>query len=326
MIGRQAFILICSGFFALMASNSHAAAQQKTAKACQAEWRANKATNQASGITEKAYVAQCRGADASTQPTAAPAVPPAPAPTAATPRLRPTKTTAGQKTAKECREEWRANKPANQASGVTEKAYVDQCRAGGAPVQPTAAPAAPVAPATAPTAAAPPVRPTRTTAGQKTVKACQEEWRANKAVNQANGVTERAYVAECRGGGALAQPTAAPAAPPAAAPAPTAAPAAPTPTPTAAAPPPARPAPPPISTATPAPSTPANPTGANEYSTEAQAKARCPSDTVVWVVLPSKIYHFAGTRYYGATKHGAYICESDTAASGMRAAKNETHP
>jgi hypothetical protein len=70
----------------------------------------------------------------------------------------------------------------------------------------------------------------------------------------------------------------------------------------------------------------ATPAGANKFSTEAQAKARCPSDIVVWVTLTSKIYHFGGTRYYGNTKNGAYMCENDTAAAGMRAAKNETHP
>jgi hypothetical protein len=46
----------------------------------------------------------------------------------------------------------------------------------------------------------------------------------------------------------------------------------------------------------------------------------------VWVTLKSGVYHFAGTRYYGSTKNGAYMCEGDTAAAGMRAAKNETHP
>src|SRR5260370_988855 len=81
-------------------------------------------------------------------------------------------------------------------------------------------------------------------AQQKTVRACQEEWRANKAANQANGVTEKAYVAQCRAGGVPAQTTAAPAAPAVPAPTPTAAPAAPAPTPTAAAPP-TRPVPPP---------------------------------------------------------------------------------
>jgi hypothetical protein len=228
--------------------------------------------------------------------------------------------TAQQKTAKACQADWRANKAANQANGITERAYVAQCRGGGAAAEPTAAPAP------APTATAPRVRPTQTTTGQKTAKECRDEWQANKAANQASGVTERAYVAECRGGGTPAQPTAAPATPPAPAPAPTAAPATPAPTPTAAAPPAAMPSPPPTSTARPAPSTPASPVGANEFSTEAQAKSRCPSDTVVWATLNSKIYHFSGTRFYGNTKNGAYMCESDTAAAGMRAAKNETHP
>jgi hypothetical protein len=212
--------------------------------------------------------------------------------------------TAQQKTAKECREEWRANKAANQAQGVTEKAFVAQCRGGPT----TATPAAPPAPA-----------PTAATTGQKTAKECREEWRANKAANQASGVTEKAYVAQCRGG------TAAPVPPPAPAPAPTAAPAAPAPAPTAAAPP-ARPTPPASTAVRPAPSTPAAPVGTNQFSIEAQAKARCPSDTVVWVNLTSKIYHFSGTKDYGNTKHGAYMCEGDTAAAGMRAAKNETHP
>ncbi len=152
-------------------------------------------------------------------------------------------------------------------------------------------------------------------AQQKTAKECREEWKANKAANQANGVTEKAYVAQCHGGAAPAQTTTAPAASPAPAPAPTAAPAAPSPKPAAAAPP-----------SRPAPSVPANPVGANEFSTEVQAKAHCPSDTVVWVNLHSKVYHFSGTKSYGNTKHGAYMCERDTAAAGMRAAKNETHP
>jgi hypothetical protein len=327
---RQIATAMCLALLAITGMSSQALAQQKTVKACQEEWRANKAANQANAVTEKAYVAQCRGGGAPTQPTAAPAAPAAPsapAPTTDATRLRPTKTVAGQKTAKDCREEWRSNKAANQANGITEKAYVDQCRVGSVPSQPTAAPGAPpAAPRPTPTASEPRVPPIQTTTGQKTAKACRDEWRANKAANQTSGVTERAYVDQCRGGGAPTQPTAAPAAPPAPAPAPTAAPAAPAPTPTAAAPPAARPAPPPTSTARPAPSTPASPASANEFSTEALAKGHCPSDTVVWISLPSKIYHFAGTRYYGNTKKGAYMCESDTAAAGMRAAKNEAHP
>src|SRR6185437_14160936 len=65
---------------------------------------------------------------------------------------------------------------------------------------------------------------------------------------------------------------------------------------------------------------------AGQFSTEAQAKARCPGDTVVWVNLDSKIYHYSAYRDYGHTKDGAYMCERDTAAAGFRAAKNEKHP
>lgn len=148
-------------------------------------------------------------------------------------------------------------------------------------------------------------------AQQKTTKACQQEWRANKAANQAAGVTEKAYVAKCRAGTAAAQPA------PAAAPA------------TAKAPPPSRRS---TTTATapasaPAPArAPATAMGAGEFSTEAQAKAHCPSDTVVWANLDSKIYHYSSSRNYGHTKSGAYMCEKDTAAAGIRAAKNEKHP
>jgi len=221
---------------------------------------------------------------------------------------------AQQKTAKACRDEWRANKAANQANGVTEKAYVDQCRGGAAPAQTTAAPP--------PSGSAPNPAAPQTGTGQKTAKACRDEWRANKAANQANGITEKAYVDQCRGGIPPSQTTSAPPAPAAT---PTAAPAAPAPAPTAAAPP-AGPVPQPASTARTVPTASANPVGANEFSTEAQAKARCPADTVVWVNLKSKVYHFSGTRFYGETKSGAYMCERDSLAEGMRAAKNETHP
>ena len=156
------------------------------------------------------------------------------------------------------------------------------------------------------------------TAQQKTVKACQTEWRANKAANQAAGVTEKAYVEKCRTGAAAAAP--APAAT-TAKPAPAA----------RTAPPPAasRPSTPTATAPSAAPArTPAagRPAAANQYATEAQAKLRCPADTVVWVNLDSKIYHYSTNRNYGHTKSGAYMCEKDTAAAGVRAAKNEKHP
>jgi len=206
---------------------------------------------------------------------------------------------AQQKTVKVCQEEWRANKAANQAANVTEKTYVEKCRAGSATAQPAAKPAAaPVKPAT-----------TKSDTPQKTVRACQEEWRANRAANQAAGITEKAYVEKCRVGTTAAQP--APATSPRPAPA---TPATTTTAPTAA---------PPAPTRAPAAGT---PTGAGQFATEAQAKAHCPRDTVVWVNLDSKIYHFARYKDYGNTKTGAYMCERDTAAGNFRAAKNEKHP
>jgi hypothetical protein len=154
-----------------------------------------------------------------------------------------------------------------------------------------------------------------TVAQQKTVKGCEEEWRANRAENQAKGITEKAYVAQCRAGSAAAQPTA-PVAPTAAKPAPPAAAAAPKAAAQAATP----------SSAKSAPAAVTTPTGANQFSTEALAKARCPTDTVVWVNLTSRIYHFARSKNYGKTTRGAYMCEKDTAAASFRAAKNEKHP
>ena len=38
------------------------------------------------------------------------------------------------------------------------------------------------------------------------------------------------------------------------------------------------------------------------FSTEEKAQEHCPKDTVVWLNLPSGIYHFKGERWYGNTK------------------------
>jgi hypothetical protein len=149
-------------------------------------------------------------------------------------------------------------------------------------------------------------------AQQKTEKACIEEWRAKKAADPAFKTLQKDYVPDCRKSAAAAP--AKPAAPAATAPA-TAAPA------RQAAPVPAAPAP----KQAPAPAA-AAATGANQYTTEALAKARCPTDTVVYVNLSSKIYHFAGHKDYGTLKNGTYMCEKDTAGAGARAAKNEKHP
>jgi ferredoxin len=62
------------------------------------------------------------------------------------------------------------------------------------------------------------------------------------------------------------------------------------------------------------------------YATEADAKAKCPTDTIVWANLKSKVWHYAGTADYGKTKKGAYMCEKQASTSGFRAAKGEKHP
>ena len=149
----RSIAVVCSAVIGVAFLMSPAFAQEKTAKACQAEWRANKADNQAKGITEKAYVAKCRGGDSAAKP--------APAPAASTAKEKKEKKTtaaaapaATEKTAKACRDEWRANKADNQAKGITEKAYVTQCRAGTAAAQPAPAPA-PKTTAAPPPAAAP---------------------------------------------------------------------------------------------------------------------------------------------------------------------------
>ncbi len=218
----------------------------------------------------------------------------------------PSPSIAQQKTVKQCQDEWRANKAENQAKGIKEKDYVAQCRAG------TAATTTPVQTQTSAASA-----PAPAAAKGKTAKECRAEWQANKADNQAKGITEKAYVAQCRAGATAAAPASTPAAtemppPPSASPATPAAP-------------PAKPAVAPAPRRTAAPVATA-PTGEGQYATETEAKGRCPGDTVVWINLDSKVYHFAGTKNYGTTKQGAYMCEKNAMAQGGRASKAEKHP
>jgi hypothetical protein len=59
-----------------------------------------------------------------------------------------------------------------------------------------------------------------------------------------------------------------------------------------------------------------------QFSTQIQAQQHCPKDTVVWLNLPTRIWHYKGQRWYGNTKHGAYVCEKEAAASGARGTHN----
>jgi hypothetical protein len=152
----------------------------------------------------------------------------------------------------------------------------------------------------------------------KTEKECQDEWRANRAANQAAKITEKDYVAKCKAETTATQPTTA---------TPTAAPATPPPPPAAKPPTPAVAAPAAKGVTNPkTPAAAAGGAGVGEFTTEVLAKASCPGDLVVWANLDSKIYHFSGNREYGKTKEGAYMCEKVALGQGIRAAKNEKHP
>jgi hypothetical protein len=136
-------------------------------------------------------------------------------------------------------------------------------------------------------------------ASAKTAAECNTEYAANKAAIIASKQKKKDFIAACRTGTETIPASAAPTPAPA----------------------PIAPAPAPM-----APKPQIAPTGAGQFTTDAQARARCPSDTVVWVNTKSGVYHFAGHRDYGNTKQGAYMCEADAKAAGDRAAKNEKHP
>jgi len=58
------------------------------------------------------------------------------------------------------------------------------------------------------------------------------------------------------------------------------------------------------------------------FDTEAAAQAHCPTDVVVWLNTKSGIWHEKGMRWYGRTKHGAYVCRKEAAAAGYRDTRN----
>ncbi len=136
---------------------------------------------------------------------------------------------------------------------------------------------------------------------ESVMKQCGAEWKAAKAANTTKGQTWREFLKDCRArqGSAAATPASAPAT----APAPAAEPA---------------PAPKPAATRM----SRAAHTTAGEFASEGEAKGHCPSDTIVWVNNKSHKYHYSGDRYYGTTKHGAYMCAGEAKPAGDAAATN----
>jgi hypothetical protein len=172
-----------------------ALAQNQVLRACRAEWRANQAGLRANGITQEVYVADCQ--TAATKGTAATA------PAAADPAGKAA--SKAVKTVKACQREWQLSKTALQANGITQKVFVSDCQAAAAKVGPSSA---------APAAAEPPAKPAAATispapdAASEKIKACQEEWRIKRTVDEMPGVTEKAYVEQCRSGGNPSQSSA----------------------------------------------------------------------------------------------------------------------
>jgi hypothetical protein len=59
-----------------------------------------------------------------------------------------------------------------------------------------------------------------------------------------------------------------------------------------------------------------------QYNSAQAAHLSCPHDTVVWLNLPTGIFHFEGERWYGHTRNGAYVCEKQAVKAGDRATQN----
>src|SRR5215468_12767292 len=118
------FVLIFAGV-AFSATPSFA--QKKTVKACQEEWRANKAANEAAKITEKDFVAKCRAeaaTPAATTTTAAPAA--APPKMAAKKPADPKQAEYARERA--CGKEWKAEKAAGKVqAGMTWPQFWSEC-------------------------------------------------------------------------------------------------------------------------------------------------------------------------------------------------------
>jgi hypothetical protein len=60
----------------------------------------------------------------------------------------------------------------------------------------------------------------------------------------------------------------------------------------------------------------------DQFQSEQAAQKHCPSDIVVWLNLPTGVFHFKGQRWYGRTKDGAYVCKKEAEKEGDRATRN----
>ncbi len=68
----------------------------------------------------------------------------------------------------------------------------------------------------------------------------------------------------------------------------------------------------------------ANANGLTLFNAEIHAQNPCPNEVVVWLNTPTGIWHTKGARWYGRTKHGAYVCRDEAAAEGDRGSLNRS--
>ncbi len=75
--------------------------------------------------------------------------------------------------------------------------------------------------------------------------------------------------------------------------------------------------------------TPSSTGSASREATPAPTSSRSPQASaapgpgMVWVNTETKVFHREGDPYYGKTKHGKYMSESEAVQQGYRAAKNK---
>jgi hypothetical protein len=58
---------------------------------------------------------------------------------------------------------------------------------------------------------------------------------------------------------------------------------------------------------------------AEQFDSEQTAQQNCPSDTVVWLNLNSRVVHAKGQKWYGKTRIGAYVCRKELVIKGGKA-------
>lgn len=61
-----------------------------------------------------------------------------------------------------------------------------------------------------------------------------------------------------------------------------------------------------------------------EFDMEAAAQKHCPKDVVVWSnVKGGGIFHVKGSKLYGRTTDGGYLCRKEAEAAGWHEYKND---